>query len=160
MSTTGTSTTGTTATKVAIVPLISSDTAGPLGAKHLPRLWSKLTLAAAGRLAEGYDECGTGFDQMTLDGLGLDRDRTMAFVRNNRPTYMQFERWVIEQNGGSIDPERIRKHNEAITAYCHKDELASQMRTSSGIPHQHIKDAVTLNTIEDLDELHRQATGR
>ncbi len=28
-----------------VIPLISSDTAGPLGAIHLPRLWAKLTLA-------------------------------------------------------------------------------------------------------------------
>lgn len=31
-----------------VVPLISSDTAGPLGAIHLPRLWTKLTLATQG----------------------------------------------------------------------------------------------------------------
>ncbi len=29
-----------------IVPLVTSDTAGPLGVVHLPRLWAKLTLAA------------------------------------------------------------------------------------------------------------------
>jgi hypothetical protein len=154
-------TTGTTSgsvTKERIVPLISSDTAGPLGAIHVPRLWAKLTLAASGRLAEGYDECGPGFDQMTLDDMKIDRHAAMTFVREKKPTYMQFEQWIIEQNGGSIDPQRIKAHNEAVRAYCHKDELATEMRTASGIPHQHIKDAVTLNTIEDLDELYKQAT--
>ena len=158
MTTTG-STTGTVV-KERIVPLISSDTAGPLGAIHVPRLWAKLTLAASGRLAEGYDECGTGFDQMTLDHLKIDRADALKFVRDKKPTYMQFEQWIIAQNGGSIDPQRITAHNDALRAYCHKDELASEMRKASGIPHQHIKDAVTLNTIEDLDELYRQATGK
>ncbi len=56
-----------------VVPAISSGTAGPLGAIHLPRLWEKLTLAAAGLLPNDYDECGAGFDQMTLDALKLDK---------------------------------------------------------------------------------------
>ena len=138
------------------VPLVSSSTKGPLGAVHLPRLWLKLSLAAHGQLPADYDECGSGFDQMTLTGLGLDRQKTIDYVRKNHPTYMQFEEWVVEQNGGKIDEEKIRKHNEAVAAYCHSDELGSSMRKSSGIRHDHIKDAVTLNTIEDLDAFHQQ----
>jgi len=149
-------TTASTTTTHKTVPLISSDTAGPLGAIHLPRLWAKLTLANGGRLAEGYDECGSGFDQLTIDDLNLKRDQVIDFIRTKKPTYMQFERWVLQQNGGRIDPEAIRKHNEAVRGYNHADDLAKNMRTSSGIEHEHIKDAVTLNTIEDLDELHRQ----
>ncbi len=141
-----------------VVPLISSDTAGPLGAIHLPRLWTKLTLAAAGLLPESYDECGAGFDQMTLNDLGLDRQKTIDFVKNNRPKYIAFEEWVVAQNGGSISPDRVKKHNEAIRGYKHADELAGKMRNSSGIKNASIKDAVTLNTIEDLDDVHAQVT--
>lgn len=156
MTTTGTTTPSTSKEK--IVPLVSSDTAGPLGAIHLPRLWAKLTLAAHGRLAEGYDECGPGFDAMTIKNLNLAKDRVVQFIRDRKPTYMQFEKWVVQENGGKIDPQTIEKHNEAVRAYCHSDDLATQMRQSSGIGHEDIKDAVTLNTVEDLDELHRQAT--
>lgn len=152
-------TTGTTAaSKEKIVPLISSDTAGPLGVKHLPRLWAKLTLGAHGRLADGYDECGTGFDALTLKNLNVTKERAMQFVRDHKPTYMQFEKWIAKENGGKIEPETIKAHNEAISGYKHSDDLAGKMRESSGISHEHIKDAVTLNTVEDLDELHRQAT--
>ncbi len=147
------------ATSQKIVPLMSSDTAGPLGAIHLPRLWLKLTLASKGLLPDDYDECGHGFDAMTLSGLNLDRDKTMAFVRQNKPTYMQFEQWVIQQNGGSISPETIRKHNDAVHGYNHADDLATKMRGSSGIQDATISDAVTLNTLEDLDEVHRQVHG-
>lgn len=157
MTTTGTT---TSQTKQKIVPLISSDSAGPLGAIHLPRLWSKLTISAAGMLPEGYDECGPGFDQMTLNAFKLDRQKTMDFVRSTKPTYMQFEQWVIQQNGGSVSEEVIRKHNDAIRAYCHSDELASNMRTASGIGDTSISDAVTLNRCEDLDELYHQVTGK
>jgi hypothetical protein len=141
-----------------IVPLISSDTAGPLGAIHLPRLWAKLMLGASGLLPEGYDECGPGFDQMTLTALNLDRQKTMEYVRANRPTYVQFEKWVLDQNGGKIDPERIRQHNDAVRKYEHNDQLAGEMRESCGLVDHMISDAVTLNKLEDLDEFHRQLT--
>lgn len=140
----------------ATVPLVSSGTKGPLGAAHLPRLWLKLSLAAHGQLPGDYDECGKGFDQMTLDALGLDRQKTIDYVRSNHPSYMEFEHWVVEQNGGKIDPARIEKHNAAIHGYHHSDELGSEMRKSSGIKHEHVKDAVTLNTVEDLDAFHKQ----
>jgi uncharacterized protein DUF5069 len=143
-----------------IIPLISSGTAGPLGAVHLPRLWSKLTLGSAGNLAEQYDFCGKGFDQMTVDGLGLDRQRTIDYVRDNRPTYLEFERWVVEQNGGSISPEKIKAHNAAILGYNHSDDLAKDMRDASGVRDASIKDAVTLNTLEDLDELRTAVLAR
>ena len=147
-----------TASRTKVIPLISSDTAGPLGALHLPRLWTKLTLSNAGLLADGYDFCGSGFDQMTIDGLGLDRDKVIEFVKSRRPTYMQFEEWVIEQNGGNVPREKIEKHNAAVRGYNHSDEKGSGMRKASGIKRDDVKDAVRLNTVEDLDELHRQAT--
>ena len=139
-----------------VIPLISSDTAGPLGAIHLPRLWAKLSLGAQNMLSPEYDECGTGFDAMTLAGLNLDRQKTIDFVRSSKPTYMQFEEWVIGQNGGSISAETVRKHNAAVHAFCHDDEKAEKMRKASGIKDAAIKDAVTLNTIEDLDEIYKQ----
>lgn len=141
---------------VKVVPLISSDTAGPLGAIHLPRMWAKLTLHNAGLLPEDYDSCGAGFDQMTIDGLGLDRERVVAFVRDRRPTYVEFEDWVVNENGGSIPREKIDAHNKAVRGYKHGDDLAASMRKSSGLKKESIADAVTLNTLEDLDGLHAQ----
>jgi hypothetical protein len=143
-----------TQTREPIVPLISSGTAGPLGAIHLPRLWLKLSLAAAGVLPDGYDECGSGFDAMTLAALGLDRSETMDFVRTAKPTYMAFERWVIAN--GKTDRETIERHNAAIRAYNHGNDHAKKMRDASAIADSAIADAVTLNTVEDLDELHRR----
>lgn len=150
----------TTAQSTTIVPHVSSDTSGPLGAKHLPRMWAKLSLAAAGRLPEDYDECGPGFDQMTLTGLGLDRQKTIDYIRTQKPNYVQFEQWVVEQNGGSIDPERIRAHNQAISAYNHPDDVASTMRSACGLRDANVKDAVTLNNLDDLDSLYKQITQR
>ena len=135
-----------------VVPLVSSGTAGPLGAIHLPRLWLKLSLASVGALPEGYDECGTGFDAMTLDALGLNRATTIEFVRRNKPTYMEFEEWVVAN--GKTDKATIERHNAAIRGYNHGDELAQKMRHAAKIKDHAVRDAVSLNTVEDLDELH------
>ncbi|HEY6450742.1 MAG TPA: DUF5069 domain-containing protein [Candidatus Cybelea sp.] len=148
----------TTGTQVKVVPAISSGTAGPLGAIHLPRLWLKLTLAAAGELPEGYDECGAGFDAMTLAALGLDRQKTIDFVRQNKPRYMEFEEWVVRN--GKTDKATIEKHNAAIRGYNHSDEKAREMRDAAGNKDASVKDAVTLNTVEDLDEIYQRVVGK
>jgi hypothetical protein len=142
----------TTATN--IVPLVSSGTAGPLGAIHLPRLWLKLSLAGIGALPDGYDECGAGFDAMTLNALGLDRQKTIEFIRERKPSYMEFEEWVVQN--GKTDKATIEAHNAAIRGYNHADDLAKSMRASSKIKNAAVSDAVTLNTIEDLDEIYSQ----
>jgi hypothetical protein len=146
-------------TSTHVVPAISSGTAGPLGAIHLPRLWEKVTLANAGLLPADYDECGAGFDQMTLDALHLDKQRTTEYIRSHKPTYIEFEEWVIAQNGGTVEASVIEEHNRAILGYNHSEELAAKMRAASGIKDTSIQSAVMLNAIEDLDEIHRRVSG-
>jgi len=85
-----------------IVPLISSGVAGPLGVLHLPRLWLKLSLESTGKLAPGYPGAGKGYDQMVIDGIGLQRDAVISFVKQNKPTYPQFEAWV-KKNATKLD---------------------------------------------------------
>jgi hypothetical protein len=147
-----------TETETIIVPLVSSGTAGPLGALHLPRLWLKLSLAGIEALPEGYDECGAGFDAMTLNALGLDRQKTIDFIRQGRPTYMEFEEWVVAN--GKADKSAIERHNVAIRGYNHGDELAQTMRENSKIRDAAVRDAVTLNTVEDLDDIHQRVLRR
>jgi hypothetical protein len=136
------------------IPYISSQTTGPLGAVHLPRLWTKLTLANAGQLADGWDAFGSGFDQMTIDNLGLEREKVLEFMRTHKPTYVQFEEWV--KANGKTDRATIEKHNAAIHGYNHSPETAKSMRASLGLKNEGVNDAVTLNSLDDLHELHKQ----
>ena len=76
------------------VPMISSGTAGPLGVVHLPRLWQKVSLEAAGKLASGYPAIGKGFDAMTCAARGLKEQAVKNYINQNKPTYPQFEGWV------------------------------------------------------------------
>ncbi|HET7814530.1 MAG TPA: hypothetical protein VFL13_09165, partial [Candidatus Baltobacteraceae bacterium] len=75
-----------------------------------------------------------------------------------KPTYVQFEQWVRERIG-KIDPEAIRKHNEAVKSYNHSDEHSSNVRSACGIDDASVKDAVTLNKLEDLHAFHSSVTG-
>ena len=142
-----------------MIPTISSGVAGPLGAIHLPRLWSKVLLSAQGQLEEGYDECGQGFDQMVLDGLKVDRDAAVAFIKENKATYPQFEKWVLDQRGGNISASEIEASNAAIAGYDHADDTREGILSTAGINDDgSIKDAVNLNNLDDWTELHASIT--
>lgn len=138
------------------VPLISSGTAGPLGVLHLPRLWLKASLEASGKLAAGYPGCGKGYDQMVLDGLGLDRQKTLDFIKNNKPTYIQFENWIKQQPGVKLDKANIEKLNTSIRGYNHDDNTRKGILSASGLQDDAsaFKDAVNLNNLDDWNEFH------
>ena len=141
--------------KTQIIPTISSGVAGPLGVLHLPRFWSKVLMDAKGVLHEDYPACGAGFDQMVLDGLGLDRDATLAYISDSLPTYPQFEAWVLEQSGGSLDQAAVDELNAAITGYDHDDDTRGSILGASGINDDgSILDAVNLNNLDDWYEFH------
>jgi len=141
------------------VPLISSGTAGPLGVLHLPRLWLKSSLEATGKLAAGYPGCGKGFDQMVLDGLGLDRQKTLDFIKNNRPSYIQFENWIKQQPGAKLDKASIEKLNAAIRGYNHDDNTRKGILSASNLQDDAsaFRDAVNLNNLDDWNEFHSAA---
>ncbi len=142
-----------------IVPLISSGVAGPLGVLHLPRFWLKVTLDAKGQLADGYPACGKGYDQMVLDGLGLEREKTLNYIKSNLPTYPQFEKWVLAQKGGKLDKAAVDRLNAAIKGYNHDDETRTDILGAAGIKDDKtILDAVNLNNLDDWTAFHASLT--
>ena len=133
-----------------IVPTISSGTAGPLGVLHLPRLWQKASLGAAGKLHDDYPAAGAGYDQMVLDGLGIDREVFLNYIASNKPTYVQLEAWVLEQKGGSLDQAAVTTLNDSITGYIHDDATRAEILGAAGRADDgSIKDAVNLNNLDD-----------
>ncbi len=139
-----------------IVPLISSGTAGPLGILHLPRLWQKVSLAARGKLADGYKGPGPGYDYMLIEALGLDKDALVAFITDSRPTYAQFEAWIASQPGVKLDAASVSALNASIAGYNHTDDIRATICATAGIPDDSDapKDAVNLNNLDDWSEFH------
>src|SRR5688572_31608274 len=115
------------------VPMISSGTAGPLGVLHLPRLWLKVSLEAAGKLASGYPGIGKGYDMMVISALGLNADAVKKFITESKPTYPQFEAWVQKQPGVKLDKATIDKSNRAIQGYNHDDGTRKSILGASGV---------------------------
>jgi hypothetical protein len=138
------------------VPLISSGVAGPLGVVHLPRLWQKVSLEEAGKLASGYPGVGKGFDAMTLAALGLEEEAVRNYIKQNKPTYPEFEAWV-KKNAKSLKRESIEKHNSAVRGYNHDDETRQGILNTCSIADDASapKDAVNLNNLDDWYEFHQ-----
>lgn len=139
-----------------IVPLISSGVAGPLGVVHLPRLWLKVSLESRGKLAPGYPGAGKGYDQMVINGLGLQRDAVLEFIKSSRPTYSQFEAWIKKQPGVKLDKASINKLNGAIRGYVHDDQTRKTILSACGLPDDAhaCRDAVNLNNLDDWKEFY------
>src|SRR5262252_7385037 len=118
-----------------IVPLIGSAEVGPLGVLHLPRLWLKISLDA--------------------NGLGLQKNAVVEYIRNSRPTYCQFESWIKKQPGARLDSASIARLNEAIRGYNYDDGTVQAVLGENGLPADTgIRDAVTLNRIDDWKCFH------
>ena len=140
-----------------IVPLISSGVAGPLGVLHLPRLWLKASLAAAGKLHPAYPGCGAGYDQMVLDGLGIKKGDFESFIADSKPSYIDCENWILQQTGGSIPAETIEKLNAAIRGYIHDEDTRKEILDAAGREDDGtIKDAINLNNLDDWAIFHAQ----
>lgn len=138
---------------MSIIPTISSGTAGPLGAQHLPRLWQKASLDAAGKLHADYPAAGAGFDQMTLDALGINRETFLDYIKANKPNYVACEAWVKEN--GSFDDAAISAHNAAVNGYNHDDATRGGILSAVGLADDgSILDAVNLNNLEDWNDFH------
>ncbi|MGB9474537.1 MAG: DUF5069 domain-containing protein [Candidatus Udaeobacter sp.] len=138
------------------VPMISSGVAGPLGVLHLPRLWLKVSLESQGKLASGYPGIGRGFDAMTCAALGLEEQAVKDYIKQEKPTYPEFEAWV-KKNAKSLNQGAIEKHNAAVRGYNHDDETRKGVLGASGITDDASspKDAVNLNNLDDWYEFHQ-----
>src|SRR5438128_5829727 len=137
--------------------MISSGAAAPLGVVHLPRLWQKVSLEACGKLAAGYPGIGKVFDAMTCAALGLDEQAVKDYIKQNKPTYPQFEAW-LKKNAKSLDRQSIDKHNAAVRGYDHDDETRKGILGNCGIADDASapKDGVSLNNLDDWYEFHQQ----
>ena len=136
-----------------IVPLISSGTKGPLGVLHLPRLWQKVSLEAAGKIADGYPGIGGGYDTMVINALGLDAEAVRSYITNEKPTYTQFEAWISAQDGATLGDDAIGALNDSIVGYNHDGETKAGILGACGLE-SGPDDAVNLNNLDDWQEFH------
>jgi hypothetical protein len=135
-----------------IIPLIGPTVTGPLGVKHLPRMWEKGVLSAAGMLWEGYFDNYKGFNAQVCDGLGLDPGPWFAFLAT-MPTYPQAEAYV-KATASSLDAASIAKLNEGITSYLRPEEAAATARAKTGITDASLRNSALLLDYDDWHTVH------
>jgi hypothetical protein len=139
------------------IPMISSGIAGPLGVLHLPRLWQKASLGAVGKLHDDYPAAGQGYDQMVLDGLGVDRDAFLKYIDEKNPSYPETEAWILEQKGGSLDADAVKSLNDSIVGYNHDDATRGEILGAANVADNgDILDAVNLNNLDDWTCFHSE----
>jgi Domain of unknown function (DUF5069) len=139
-------------------PVLSSSVAGPLGVKHLPRLWLKILLHGCGRLPEGYRHGVGGFDEFLTTTLGIDRDAFVAYIETEKPDYLTLERWVRE-NATALTPETIATVNARIADADMPEAMLADRRAQLGFHDPDCTKAVALNDLDDWAALHRTLTG-
>lgn len=138
------------------IPLISSGIAGPIGVLHLPRLWQKVSLEKVGKLHDEYPGIGAGYDQMVLDGIGIENEAFSSFM-DSKPTYPQLEKWILDQKGGALDADAVKSLNDSIVGYNHDDDTRKGILNETGIEDDgSILDAINLNNLEDWFGFHAQ----
>jgi hypothetical protein len=102
-------------------PIDSQDEMGRLGVLHLKRLWARVTRRSRNKHSNDWL-----FDRILIDGLGLAQEETLQYLGTRTPPYEEFEAWILERNGGYIDPLRIEHINAAISGAVYSDELKAK----------------------------------
>ena len=134
-----------------MIPLISSICYGPLGVCQLPRFWWKVLLRKAGLLDAEYPDFSGGLDRSVLEVLGLDKETTLAYLRDNMPNYLDFEDWVLQQKGGALDRDGVDEWNERVRTRVHTSpgKIAETYGDIGFGDDANIHSAVILNSLQD-----------
>ncbi len=137
-----------------LVPLIGATVAGPLGIVHLPRMWLKSVLSAAGMLYEGYFDNYKGFNQRVVDGLGLDPDAWFGFLVT-MPSYPQAEDYV-KAHATKLDPASIAAVNNEILTFLRPEENAAAVRERAGLDDPQFRNSARLLNFDDWYTMHHE----
>lgn len=137
-----------------VVPAVSTQSVGLLGLMHVPRFWTKATLAAAGALYPDW-RSGTDspLDMWFCEAIGLDLDEAIAHLRSERPPYVAFEAWVAE-HAARVSPADIAGHNQALETRQKPEQVAARERELLGIDDPSYRPSMELNDLVDWHTIH------
>ena len=102
-----------------------------------------------GRLSGSFEaESAVKYTETELNALGLDKETTLAYIADNKPSYFQFEAWVKQNMKADAD---IAAHNAAVTGYIHDDDTRAEIFGAAGLSDDTCtaRDAVNLNNYDD-----------
>ncbi|OIO54273.1 MAG: phytanoyl-CoA dioxygenase [Alphaproteobacteria bacterium CG_4_10_14_0_2_um_filter_63_37] len=112
---------------------VTSRDLGALGILHLRRMWARTRLTVQGSAVEKADEEWL-LDNLVFDGLGLGLEPTIQFLHGGAASYEDFERWILEQGDGGLDPARRERINRAIRAVLDPEVVGPTLETLNNHP--------------------------
>ena len=80
---------------------------------HLHRFWAQQTASARGEPDTEQPKDWVA-DNTLLAGLRVGLRETYDYILNSRPVFAEFERWIIEKNGGAICAGRLERLHAAL----------------------------------------------
>jgi hypothetical protein len=137
-----------------IVPLIGPMVTGPLGVMHLPRMWYKGVLSAAGLLPDVYFDNYKGFNQRVCDAIGLDPEPWFAFLKT-MPTYAQAETYV-KDHATKLTPAAVAELNTLIATFPRPEENAAGVRARVGLDDPSYNISANLIDVDDWHSIHEE----
>ena len=81
---------------------------------HLKRYWNKSLLKREGKLGPGSFKEEWTLDNTLLTVLGLGLEQTITYVYGDRPSFEEFENWIVSTSG-LPDAEKVNKFNKLFT---------------------------------------------
>ena len=139
-------------------PVAAVTAKGPLGIVHLPRMWAKALQHVTGHLNDDYI-VGCGLDRAITKALGIDMEKALRYIQSERPTYHEFENWIVAECGGSISADTVEAANDAILNIQFDAEHAKEFREELGLPEESdLSGAADLDTLDDWVQFHRWMT--
>jgi len=90
---------------------------GELGVLHLRRYWCKRLLEVGGRLDQDSVRDEYGLDFTLMQGLGLGIVEPAEYLFQQRPTYAEFEQWIVQKLGGVPERTLVERLNKMVRHY-------------------------------------------
>jgi hypothetical protein len=87
---------------------------GSLGVVHLKRYWSRRTRRVVTVENSRTDPEEWVRDKVLIHGLGVGLEQMARFLTPDR-SFEELEAWILELNGGSIEPSRVARLNAALS---------------------------------------------
>ena len=89
---------------------------GSIGVMHLKRYWQKLKGKREGWLLQQAYEEEWNLDFTLLSALGLGLEQTVKYLYLEKPSFDEFEQWIMKLNGGAISRGNIEEFNMIVSS--------------------------------------------
>ncbi|HKP33031.1 MAG TPA: phytanoyl-CoA dioxygenase family protein [Chitinophagaceae bacterium] len=95
----------------------SSSEKSSIGVMHLKRYWEKSLAKRDGSIPQQAFQEEWNLDFTLLNTLGLGLEQTIQYLYQQKPDLDEFEKWILNINGGSIPETKIENFNSLVEGH-------------------------------------------